>query len=75
MSLREIGGLLAEEQAGTIDAERSLELLGEHRGRLAAKADELERLVAYLDAKIGWILRGPAGPAPEMGRFLSGARE
>jgi DNA-binding transcriptional MerR regulator len=70
LSLRQIGALLAEDQAGRIDAERSLAILAEHRDRLAAKAEELTRLVAYLDAKIAWINRGSQGLAPTLISFL-----
>ena len=70
LSLREIGSLLKEEQAGRIDADRSLAILREHRDRLAARADELSRLVAYLDAKIVWVRDGSLGVAPAMSLFL-----
>jgi len=70
LSLRQIGVLIAEEQAGRIDAERSLAILREHRDRLAAKAEELGRLVAYLDAKIAWVNRGSTGLAPTLSSFL-----
>lgn len=71
MSLREIGALLAEERTGRIDAARSLEILREHRERLAAKAEELGRLVAYLDAKIAWVSDGASGAPPAMNSFLA----
>lgn len=70
MSLNEIGALLKEEQAGRIDADRSLAILGEHRRKLAARAAELSSLVAYLDAKIAWIRAGSVGPVPVMAMFL-----
>jgi MerR family copper efflux transcriptional regulator len=70
LSLKEIGALLKEEQAGRMDAERSLAILREHRDRLSAKADELSRLVAYLDAKIAWVRGGSNGDMPSMGAFL-----
>lgn len=71
LSLKEIGALLREEQAGHIDAERSLAILSEHRARLAARAEELSRLVAYLDAKIAWVADGSTEPSPAMSSFLS----
>jgi DNA-binding transcriptional MerR regulator len=70
LSLAEIGALLKEEQAGRIDADRSLAILHEHRARLAARAAELQRLVAYLDAKIAWVGAGSRGPVPAMATFL-----
>ncbi len=70
LSLRQIGALLAEKQADRIDAQRSLAILSEQRDRLAAKAEELGRLVAYLDAKIAWVSRGSVGLAPTLGSFL-----
>lgn len=71
LSLREIGTLLREEQAGEIDTDRRLEILHEHRARLASKAHELARLVDYLDAKIAWVGGRGNGPPPTMGSFLS----
>jgi DNA-binding transcriptional MerR regulator len=70
LSLAEIGALLKEEQAGQIDDTRSLAILGQHRARLAAKAAELHRLVAYLDAKIAWVEGGSRGPVPAMADFV-----
>ncbi|WP_197042262.1 helix-turn-helix domain-containing protein [Sandarakinorhabdus oryzae] len=71
LSLAEIGALLKEEQAGQIDDERSLSILREHRHRLATKAAELQRLVAYLDAKIAWVAGGSRGPVPAMADFAA----
>lgn len=70
LSLAEIGALLKEEQAGQIDDARSLAILTRHRDRLAARADELRRLVAYLDAKIDWVHGGSRGPVPAMADYV-----
>lgn len=70
LSLREIVALLKEDRTGRIDAERRLAILRENRSRLAAKADELSRLVAYLDAKIDWVGGGSVGRTPAMRSFL-----
>lgn len=66
LSLREIAALLDEEQRGRIDDARSLEILAEHRARLATKAAELAALIGYLDAKIAWVERGGNGDAPRL---------
>lgn len=66
LSLREIAALLDEEQRGGIDDARSLEILRQHRARLARRAAELDALMAYLDAKIAWVERGGQGEAPRL---------
>ena len=69
LTLAEIGRLLADEQAGRIDRERSLEILTEQRDRLAGKVRELTRLVQYLDAKIESVSGGSAEPSPRISDF------
>lgn len=40
------------------------------KGLLAPKASELLGLVAFLDAKIGWLEAGAGGPHPLLGAFV-----
>jgi DNA-binding transcriptional MerR regulator len=71
LSLRQIAPLLAQEQAGDFDSARSLAILRERRESLASKAEELGRLVAYLDAKIAWVNNGSAGTSPNINDFAT----
>lgn len=70
LSLRQIAALLEQERAGDIDALRTLAILRERRDRLASKAEELGRLVGYLDAKITWVVNGCSGEPPCVNDFL-----
>lgn len=65
--------MLAISPGGSPESTRPprLTILREHRGRLAARADELNRLVAYLDAKIEWVREGSPGAPPAMSAFLA----
>jgi len=71
LSLRQIALLLAQEQAGNIDPSRSLAILRERRESLASKAEELARLLAYLDAKIAWVNNGSTGTSPNINDFVT----
>lgn len=66
LSLSEIAALLEEERSGRIDDARGIAILTEHRERMAARAAELARLIAYLDAKIAWLNAGGRGASPRL---------
>lgn len=68
-SLREIAALAAEYNSGRMTPERSLELMRMQLARLEEKAAQVEAMVAYTRAKVGWLEGGQRGPEPVFGAF------
>ncbi len=66
LSLEEIARLGREHRAGALTTARSVEILTAQLVRLKEKADELDRLAAYLRTKIAWLAGGRAGAEPEL---------
>lgn len=64
LSLTEIRSLMDERRAGGGSA-KMLQTLTLQREKLRQRAAELEALIDFVDAKIGWLQAGRAGPVPE----------
>ena len=56
--------------AGRLDDAELVEYLQRQQDRLRRKADELSRLVLFLDTKICWIRRGKIGIMPSVADFV-----
>ena len=57
-SLKEIGALAAEHQAGNMTPKRSREIMRRQLDKLEAKAAQLDGVISYLCAKVKWLDRG-----------------
>ena len=72
LSLKEIGALMEKRRKGKLPLKGRIELMRAQLAQLDRKAIELERLRAYVRAKIDWQEYGERGPEPVLD--LSGAR-
>ncbi len=70
-SLREIAALKAEYDAGGMTPARSRAIMCDQLARLADKAAELDAVMRYMRAKIGWIDAGGPGPEPVFGDYAA----
>ena len=70
-SLREISALKAEYDGGGMTPARSAEIMQDQLSRLEEKAAELDTVMRYLRAKIGWIEAGSPGPEPVLGDYAA----
>lgn len=69
LSLREIAAFLADYRGNRLDDDSMAAYLRDQHDRLRRKAAELDRLLRFLDAKIGWVERGRTGPMPGVEDF------
>ena len=70
LSLREIVELRGERRRGRLGLEQRILLMKDHLAKLEVKSAELERLKAYVRAKIAWQEAGEQGEEPGLGAFL-----
>jgi MerR family copper efflux transcriptional regulator len=70
LSLREIAGLRQERRKGKLELAGRIALMKSQLARLEAKAAELEKLRAYVKAKIAWQEGGELGPEPSLEGYL-----
>lgn len=65
-SLKDITLMNDEYRAGALTAERGADILRMQLAKLQEKADQLAEMIAYMEAKIGWIETGGTGPEPRL---------
>lgn len=65
-TLREIGAIAAELGSAGLTRKRKIAIMQERLDALDVKAAELQRMAAYLRAKIAWIEGGESGPEPSL---------
>jgi DNA-binding transcriptional MerR regulator len=70
LSLHEIAELRGERRKGKLGLEQRILLMKDQLAKLEAKSAELERLKAYVRAKIIWQEEGEQGEEPGLGAFL-----
>jgi len=68
-SLKEIGGIADEYHRGDITPERGRAIMASQLGKLEAKRDGLDTMIAYTRAKIAWMDGGNQGPEPKLAGF------
>ncbi|HFX0594338.1 TPA: MerR family transcriptional regulator [Pseudomonas aeruginosa] len=61
-SLRDIAGLLDEYATGKLTPRRTAEVLNEQLCRLREQRDHLDRMTAYVSAKLKWVETGKGSP-------------
>jgi MerR family copper efflux transcriptional regulator len=66
LSLKEIAGLMEKRRKGTLSRAQRVELMKAQLTDLDAKAAGLDRLRAYVRAKIDWQEKGEKGPEPRL---------
>lgn len=74
LSLREIGELREARRKGDLPIEDRLAMMRGQLARLEAKSAELDRLKAYVRAKIEWQVAGETGDEPLLSRFVAPAQ-
>ncbi len=62
LSLKEIAVLLEENTAGKLTPERSKLVLEGQLSSLQKKRDHIDRMIAYVSAKLAWLDRGVGSP-------------
>src|SRR6202040_1790289 len=67
MSLKEIAAFTEERRKGRLTSERRAEIMSAQLISLEAKATELEVIISYVRAKIGWLTLGEQGQQPDFG--------
>jgi MerR family transcriptional regulator, copper efflux regulator len=70
LSLREIGDLREARRRGDLPLPDRIAMMKDQLAKLEAKAAELEKLQAYVRAKIAWQENGEKGAEPQLGAFL-----
>ena len=68
-SLKEIGGVAEEYRRGDMTPERGRTIMAGQLGKLEAKRDGLDAMIAYARAKIAWMDGGNRGPEPQLAGF------
>jgi DNA-binding transcriptional MerR regulator len=71
LSLREIGDLREARRRGDLPLTDRIAMMKDQLAKLEAKAAELERLQAYVRAKIAWQESGEKSAEPQLGAFLN----
>ena len=66
LSLKEIAALMERRRKGNLPLKGRIELMRAQLAQLDDKAIELERLRAYVRAKIDWQEHGEIGPEPTL---------
>jgi MerR family copper efflux transcriptional regulator len=66
LSLKEIGALMEKRRKGKLPLKGRIEMMRAQLAQLDSKAIELERLRAYVRAKIDWQEHGEEGPEPAL---------
>jgi MerR family copper efflux transcriptional regulator len=70
LSLREIGDLREARRQGDLALPDRIAMMKDQLAKLEAKAAELEKLQAYVRAKIAWQESGEKDPEPQLNTFL-----
>jgi MerR family transcriptional regulator, copper efflux regulator len=68
LSLQEIARMREERRRGAFPLAERLAMMKAQLARLEAKSEELDRLKAYVRAKIAWQEGGEAGEEPRLSR-------
>jgi DNA-binding transcriptional MerR regulator len=71
LSLREIGDLREARRKGDLPIEDRLAMMKDQLARLEAKSAELDKLKAYVRAKIAWQEAGERGEEPLLSDFVN----
>jgi MerR family copper efflux transcriptional regulator len=71
LSLREIGDLREARRKGDLPIEDRLAMMKDQLTRLEAKSAELDKLKAYVRAKIAWQEVGERGEEPLLSDFVN----
>ena len=71
LSLREIGDLRQARRRGELPLTDRIAMMKDQLAKLEAKAAELEKLQAYVRAKIAWQESGEKSAEPQLVAFLS----
>jgi MerR family transcriptional regulator, copper efflux regulator len=66
LSLKAIAALMEKRRKGKLPLKGRIEMMKAQLAQLDSKAIELERLRAYVRAKISWQEHGEAGPEPTL---------
>jgi|ERR1700722_4634491 MerR family copper efflux transcriptional regulator len=66
LSLKEIASLMEKRRKGKLPLRGRIDMMKSQLAKLDAKAIELERLRAYVRAKIAWQEDGEKGPEPTL---------
>jgi MerR family copper efflux transcriptional regulator len=66
LSLKEIAALMEKRRRGKLPLKGRIEMLRAQLAKLDIKAIELEKLQAYVRAKIDWQEHGEKGPEPSL---------
>ena len=64
LSLKEIGAFIGKRAFDGQEDDVVIAFLAEQRDRLTGRIAELEKLVAFVDAKIAWLKDPGVGPSP-----------
>ncbi len=64
LSLKEIGAFINKRAFDGEEDDVVIAFLEEQRNRLTERISELEKLVSFADAKIGWLKDPSVGPSP-----------
>jgi len=70
LSLRDIAELRGARRRGELPLRERIALMKDQLARLEAKSEELDKLKAYVRAKIEWQETGERGDAPTLGAFM-----
>ncbi|MGL4967383.1 MAG: MerR family transcriptional regulator [Inquilinus sp.] len=70
LSLREIGDLRDARRRGDLPLTDRIAMMKDQLAKLEAKSAELDRLQAYVRAKIAWQESGEKSAEPQLGAFL-----
>ena len=70
LSLREIGDLREARRRGDLPLADRIAMMKDQLARLEARSAELEKLQAYVRAKIAWQESGEKGAEPQLGVFM-----
>lgn len=73
LRLGDIAAFLEDYRGGRLSDDVLVAYLRRQQERLRGKAAALERLTAFLDAKIDWIRAGKRGATPHVGDFMDAA--